>query len=987
MRKTAIVAMCVTLPLAAQVPHTLSPTLVRTPGTPSQTFYAAANGLFRSTDGGVNWTAAYITEPGRPQPQILSMLIDARNPAVLYVSTTVDAGAVWRSADGGATWTPANTGLPQVAGDATHLTQPPSQEQNLYVKIGNALFKSVDGANTWTRQGTIPGAGRAFVIHPNNPSRMYYAAPAGLTHYSTDEGRTWTAGAVINLFNSTLTSVNTLAVDFANPDRVYAGVAGSFINSGGNIVTGIHLSTNGLQNIQPMHSSQTLHLFTDPAGRPYIYESTSSGGLRRSANRGQTFENVVIPATPLPLVREVHFDRNNPDRVYASAGRGILRSTNAGVDFAVVETMVRPTLAVPATNLEFMLAQGETGSMVAPLNVLEFSSLGIPFTIDKGSASWLDVSVAQGTTPATITVTVNSAGLEVGTYSAGIQVTSPHAANGTIVLPVRMTVARRASGGSQYTISTIAGNGQTGTAPDGVSAVDAPISASALAVDPAGNVFVAGGSVVRRVSPAGILTRVAGTGTSGTSGDGGPATSAQLGSSLRVAVDNQGRLFISDLLNSRVRMVSEGNISLVAGPDTRIGTAAFSLPRAIAVRPDGRIVVTNSRGILLITLPNQVVDAFGIQPSLGTPAGVAVDTAGNYYIADSAGHRIVRVSAQGLVSTIAGNGSRGFTGDAAQATSAALNAPSDVAVDTAGNVIIADTGNHRIRVVTPDGAIRTIAGTGQASFGGDGGPAALAGFSSPSGVAVDTAGNIYFTANSRVRKLTRLLAPMPQLSDNSFVHAADASDRLSAGGLFSLYGLNLGLAEDLASGAPWPTTLSGATVYLNDRPVPLYFNNGTQINGQIPYDTPAGPATVRVDVAGTASRLIQVNIIPAAPGILQYGDQRAAALNIDGSLNTPQAPAAPGSVVVVFLTGIGPLDNPVPTAAAAPGSPLSRAAMAHSATIGDAQAPVLFLGLSPGFVGLAQANLTIPALPPGNYRVVITVNGVASNAAFISVGQ
>jgi uncharacterized protein (TIGR03437 family) len=972
------------IPAVAQVPFGFSTTLVRTPGTPSQTLYVVANGLFRSIDGGVSWTPLYLTEPGRLQPTIGSLVIDSRNASMLYASTTMESGGVWRSADGGATWAVANTGLPS-EGEATHLTQPSSQAQSLYVKVGAALFKSIDGANTWTRQGTVPGAGRAFVIHSTNPSRMYFAAPAGGTHYSTDEGRTWTPGGTINLFNSSTTSVTSIAVDSADANRVYVGVAGGLLVSG-TIVTGIHLSTNGLQSIQPLVSSQPLQLFTDPSGRPFVYESTSGGSLRRSANRGQNFENVALPGSPLPQVRDVHFDRGNPDRLFAASSRGIFRSTNAGGDFTLLETTVRPTLAWPDGNFEFTLMEGESGSTTAQVRVLEFGTLALPFTVDTGGASWLEVSLTQGTTPAALTVTVNATGLEVGTYTAELRIASVQAGNQGVTVPVRMVVSRRVSGGPQYVISTVAGNGQTGMAADGVQAVDAPLSASAVAVDRGGNVFVAGGFVVRRVDTAGMLTRVAGTGTSGTSGDGGPATSAQVGSTLRLAVDSQGRLFISDQFNSRVRMVSGGTITTIASSATRIGTTSFSSPRGVAVRPDGRIAVTNARGIIILTPPNQAGDAFVTQPALGTPAGVAVDGAGNYYVADSAGHRVIRVTPEGAASTIAGNGSRGFTGDAARATDAALASPSDVAVDADGNVLIADTGNNRIRVVTPDGAIRTIAGTGQGGFSGDGGPAGFATLSSPSGVAVDSAGNVYFTANARVRKLTRQRAPMPEVSDNSFVHAADASDRLSAGGLFSLYGLNLGLGEALASGAPWPLSLAGATVYVNGRPAPLYFNNGNQINGQIPVETPPGPATVRVDVGGTGSREIRVNMIPAAPGILQYGDKRAAAVNLNGQLNTPETPAAPGSVVTLFFTGIGPLDHPVPTGAAAVAAPLSRSAATHSVRVGDVEAAVHFLGLSPGFVGLAQGNITVPPLPAGDYLVVITINGVGSNAAYISVG-
>ena len=143
--------------------------------------------------------------------------------------------------------------------------------------------------------------------------------------------------------------------------------------------------------------------------------------------------------------------------------------------------------------------------------------------------------------------------------------------------------------------------------------------------------------------------------------------------------------------------------------------------------------------------------------SLYNPSGVALDTAGNIYIADRDNHRIRKVSvADGTISTIAGTGSSGFSGDGGAATSADLYYPSGVALDTAGNIYIADRNNNRIRKVSvADGTISTIAGTGSSGYSGDGGAATSARLSSPSGVALDTAGNIYIAdgSNHRIRKL------------------------------------------------------------------------------------------------------------------------------------------------------------------------------------------------------------------------------------------
>lgn len=228
-----------------------------------------------------------------------------------------------------------------------------------------------------------------------------------------------------------------------------------------------------------------------------------------------------------------------------------------------------------------------------------------------------------------------------------------------------------------------------------------------------------------------IITTVAGNGSIGFSGDGGPATSATLGLPAGVAVDSAGNIYIADRLNNRVRKVTkDGVITTVAGN----GFPIFS--------GDGG--PATSAGIAFIGSANH--------------SGVAVDKAGNLYITDTADHRIRKVNTSGIITTVAGKGSlgvSGFSGDGGPATSAELNTPSGVAVDGAGNLFIADTGNGRIRKVTTAGIITTVAGKGNGFVLGDGGPATNAQLANPSDVVVDNAGNIYIAdfGNSSIRKV------------------------------------------------------------------------------------------------------------------------------------------------------------------------------------------------------------------------------------------
>ena len=230
-------------------------------------------------------------------------------------------------------------------------------------------------------------------------------------------------------------------------------------------------------------------------------------------------------------------------------------------------------------------------------------------------------------------------------------------------------------------------------------------------------------------NPGGIITTVAGNGT-GYSGDGGPATSAQLYFSSGVAVDSAGNLYIGDANNHRVRKVSpNGTITTVAGN----GTAAPSVQQAGPGPGDGGPATS---------------------AQLRTPIGVAVDSGGNLYIADLGNFRIRKVSPGGTISTVAGNGTFGFSGDGGPATSAQLSAEG-IALDQTGNLYIADISNRRVRKVSPAGIITTVAGTGTPGDTGDGGPASSAELYEPIFVAVDSTGNLYIadTVEGVVRKV------------------------------------------------------------------------------------------------------------------------------------------------------------------------------------------------------------------------------------------
>ena len=332
-------------------------------------------------------------------------------------------------------------------------------------------------------------------------------------------------------------------------------------------------------------------------------------------------------------------------------------------------------------------------------------------------------------------------------------------------------------------ITTVAGNGTNGSSGDGGPATGAAINGpSGLDLNAVGDLYIAEsfGNRIRKVDNNGIISTVAGTGSAGYSGDNGAATAAELNNPYGVAVDDSGNIYIGDSSNSCIRMVSAGGtITTLAGSGTYgysgdggpADAAEMNFPIGLALDGSGNLYFAdqNNNRIRRIDLADKTISTVagsGIASYSGDGGaaasarlygsnGLAFDSSGNLYIADSSNNRIRKINAVGVISTVAGNGTSGFSGDGGQAAAAELCYPIAVAADSSGNLYIADSENDRIRKVDTSGIITTVAGDGNGGYTGDGGQAAAAEIGYPQAVAVDSAGNLYIadSGNNVIRKV------------------------------------------------------------------------------------------------------------------------------------------------------------------------------------------------------------------------------------------
>ncbi len=611
---------------------------------------------------------------------------------------------------------------------------------------------------------------------------------------------------------------------------------------------------------------------------------------------------------------------------------------------------------------------------------------------------------------------------------------------------------------SNGVIATVAGRNNGAPIVEGEEAVNARLNGpTGVGVDRSGNFYFVEAGIgsgtglargdfkVWKVSSTGLMTTLAGNGLPNFGGDGASATTAQLDTPTGVAVDASGNVLIADSQNQRVRKVSRGTITTIAGTGAAgfngdvvlPANAQLNTPRGVATDRSGNYFLadTGNRrvregqpgGNLFTKAGNGNASYFGdgMQATLASvnqPEGVAADAAGNVYIADTFDNVVRKVSANGVISTIAGFGTPGFGGDGGPATSAKLNHPRGVAVDALGNVYVADTANNRVRKIDPVGTISTVAGNGTVDFVVPDGVATQQGLSDPRGVAVDQAGNVYVaeTGRNRVRKISPTgaittiagngtccytgdggLGTAAQLNQpwglavdaEGNVYVADSGNNAIRVLTPASANIQVGAVVNAASNLPGPvapgelvvlygTGLAGVqTVLFNGIAGPLLYTTSGQAGATVPYAVSGGTVQVVAQSAGTSSAPVAVSVAPTAPGVFTAdgsGRGQAAAVNQGGTPNGTAAPASAGSVISLFVTGEGQT-SPAGIDGKTAGSVLPAPVAPVSVTIGGTPATVQYAGAAPGAIaGVMQVNAVVPGGITGTSPVVVTVGGVAS---------
>jgi uncharacterized protein (TIGR03437 family) len=867
----------------------------------------------------------------------------------------------------------------------------------LYFSSGNSIFK-MDGGGTLT---LVAGNSRAGFSGDGGPAvNAQLNSPQGVAVDSA--GNVFIADSQNNRVRmvSAAGAISTFAGNGAIGSPGFWGDSGLATDANIHLPTGVAVDSSGIVYIAVAGDNTIRRVTTD--GIINIFAGAGYPGFF-----GDTFQaNLAGLHSPQDVVID------SGGAIYiADTGNAVIRKVTT-------DGLINTVAGTNAVGLAGDGAAALSAAMNSPYSVAVDSSGNI-FIADYGNNRIRRVDNTSGKI-STIAGTDNLgfAGDGSAATSAILHLPTGVAldSSGNVYFADSLNNRIRKIAGSN--ITTVAGNGGFSSSGDGGPATSAQLNTPlGVAVDAAGNLYIADSlnNAIRKVSANGAMSTFAGNSVPGSSGDGGAPTAAQLNGPQGVAVDAAGNVYVADTQNHKVRKISGGAISTFAGS----GTAGFSgdgsaatgaslnAPFSVAVDAAGgnvyiaefgnsRVRKVDSKGIIT-TVAGNGVSAYGgdggpaLSAQLNGPQGVAVDSAGNLYIADTENNRVRQVTPGGAISTIAGNGLAGFAADGVQSTNTQMGNPTGVAVDTFGNLYVAD-GNARVRKVFTSGLISTIAGTGVRGYSGDGGAGTQAMLSAPSGVAVSAAGNVYVadTLNNAVRLLQ---VGGFGIGVQAVANAASSlSGPIAPGEVIVIYGSGMG-PDQLTQSQPSsngfvPTNLAGTTVLIDGAFAPIIYTSASVVAAVAPFATTGPIAQLFVQYQGQSSAAFNLSVATVTPGLFTLngsGAGQAAASNQDGGLNGAANPAKAGSFVSLYVTGAGQT-NPGGSDGHLAGVPLPLPLLAVTVTIGGKTATTNFAGASPGTVeGIMQVNAQIPSgLTAGNVPVVVQV-GTSSTQAGVTI--
>lgn len=729
--------------------------------------------IHKSTDGGRTFGEAIrgVNDFGL---FITPYVMDPSDPRRLWTGGEY----IWRTMNGGASWERAS-GITAGAQQVSALAISPVDSNRMLVGMADGYIHrqeralSADSQTVWLNSRPRNGYVSSVTYDPISPDIAYatYSTFNGKHVWRTiDGGTTWTAidgtgtGALPDI------PVHTLVVDPANTARLYVGTdLGVFVTSNGGTTWAVEYSgfANVITEVLQLNVAKgmtSLYAFTH--GRGVWRVKVNNSGCRFHLNPAtvvaQTTSGTidVVAASGSPGDCNWETTRRGGTPAWLSvAGRGMATgkatwnvSENPGFEQRVgTVTIAGQTLTIiqparkdresPVVNITETVSPNlssgsvdQGGAISLAGTVLENDLLSaIRWNTDRGTSGTCDI-LSNGTGWRCV-------GIPLGSGINRITITAIDR-SGNIGLTTRDVPASPAT-----LILTVAGTGENGFAGDDGPAAAAKLSRPMRMVfDQAGTLYFADAdnNVVRRITPDGTISTVAGNGDSGFSGDGGPARLAALSFPLAVAVDTGGNLYICDNVNARIRKVNTatGVITTIAGNGTNRTSG------------DGGLA---------------------IDAGLNNPQSIDLDSAGNIYIAESGSHRIRKITvSDGRIQTVVGIGAAGFGGDGGPAIAAQLTTPNNIFVSRTGNLLISDSGNNRIRLVTAsDGVIQTVVGNGLPTFTGDGGPAVNAAVNWPTAAIYDQVGNMYIAdrGNQRVRRVdavTRTISTVAGRGDVGF---------------------------------------------------------------------------------------------------------------------------------------------------------------------------------------------------------------------------